>query len=358
MMNGNQAPSDSKKSPFDPSQYEKKDSPPLIFAQIDCFDNIIENLSSTLNQTNTLIDKLKIKITIAKQKASQNSFMLEGIHDISIDLIHQLPQKISRKNKAIDVGTNLCLSLGIFSTLLEVFKLDPSITSILSLLQLSLVLIVSYGIVFAVKDSIVKQIATTENIAPYRKYKPNTKDLSPPTPQVERNLRLGTDIKPELQTQSLSWVFNNYWAMLNCGFLMFLDFCFSVPGVWLSLPSNVHPLVRGSSIIAVLLFSYLNISNALVMASNKILRDLKRQQKINIITGESGSQIILLVERAYKLDLTIAILEDKYEKLLDRAVELEDKIADLEEERLDIIRNLDSDYDDRDDDDEDGDDDN
>jgi hypothetical protein len=340
-MNGNKAPSDSKKYPFDPAQYEKTDFSPLVFAQIDCFDKTIENLSNTLNQTNILVDKLQRKIIIAKQKVSKNSFMLEGIYDVSIDLIRQLPQKISIKNKAIDVATNLCLSLGIFSTLLEVFKLDPSITSILSLLQLSFVLIVSYGIVFAIKDSIVKQIATTENIAPYRKYKANTKDISPPIPQVEQNLQLGSDTKPDLQTQSLSWVFNNYWAMLNCGFLMTLDFCFSLPGVWLSLPSNVHPLVRGSSIIAVLLFSYLNISNALVMASNKILRDLKRQQKINIINGESGSEIILLVERAYKLDLTIAILEEKYEKLLNRAAELEDKIADLEEERLDIIRSLD-----------------
>jgi hypothetical protein len=307
--------------------------------RIHYFDEKLENLSSILKQVHTHIDKLERQIILVNQKMSQNLFKLEIIHGVSIDVIRQTPPTISTTNRAIEIGTNFCLSLGIVSTLLEVFKLDLSITSIFSLLQLLLVLIFSYGIVFAVKDSIVKQITTTENIMPYRKINPDNQDKNF-NPQVKQNSQVKSETKPELQTQSLLWIFNDRQALINCGILMFLDFCFSVPGVWLSLPSNVDPLVRCSAIIAVFLFSYLNISNSLVMASTKILRDLKRRQTIQIIAGESESEILLLVERAYKLDLTLLTLEDKHEKLLDRADELEGQIADLEEERLDIIRDL------------------
>jgi hypothetical protein len=355
MMNGNQAPSDSTQAPFDRSKYEAQDIPASVFTQINYFDETIKNLLTNLNEVVTNLDKSENDINTVKQEASCNSFKLEVIHNTNIDLLLQKPPKVSRKNRAIEIATNSCLSLGVSSTLLEVFKIDPTITSIVSLLQLLFVLVVSYGIVFAVKDSIVKQIMTTENIMPYRKLQPDTNntnsDRETLTPQVIDNSQVKSETKAELQTQSLLWIFNNDRAMLPAGILFLLDFCFSVPGVWLSLPSNVSPFVRASAIIAVLLFSYLNISNALVMASNQILRDLKRQEKIKIITEDSASEIPLLVEEAYKLDLKLLTLEDKHEKLLDRAAELEDKIANLEEERLDIIRDLDSGDDDRDDND-------
>jgi uncharacterized coiled-coil protein SlyX len=345
MMNGHEALSEATKSLLAAIKVEGKDLPSLTFAKISYFDKTIENLSTTLKELNVHIDKLERKITIVKHKILHNSFELEAINDTSIDLLLQKPPKVSRKNRAIEIATNSCLSLGISSTLLEVFKIDPTITSLVSLLQLLFVLIVSYGIVFAVKDSIIKQIVTTENITPYYRFKPDTKDTNSDrgalTPQVIQNSQVKSRTRAELQTQSLLMIFNNRLAMLPAGILFVLDFCFSLPGVWLSLPSNVHPLVRCSSILAVALFSYLNISNALVMASNQILRDLKRQEKIEIINQDKNSEITLLVERDYKLNLALSILEDKQEKLLDRAVELEDKIADLEEERLDIIRDLD-----------------
>jgi hypothetical protein len=362
--------------PSDDFQDESTGYSRSISSKIDAYKAEIADLEKTRNDDINNLDELRKKIRKVKGKKSKVSFDLEVINDFDPELVQHRKPKIDTATRLTEIGINICLSLGGFATLLELSTIDPAITSISSLLQLAFLFVISYGIVFALKAGIVKHITTAEKISLYHRLDNKTNKFTrnkshsedgqsfnvdsemPPLDraeqdslvdsenksllEVEQDFDVDSAIEIKLRTQSLARLFHDRRVLWNVGILTVLDFGFAASGVWFSFPSGTNLAIRLISLIPVFLFSYLNILNALAMASHEILQDIKRNEKIKVLKEDTEKIVRTLLDKSHKLKLKLDDLEDKHEELLDRLDDLDDRIAELEERKLEAIDELES----------------